>query len=217
MRWETIIGLYDNTFRPIEIFHREMHEMRAPGSREEDSIARALAASMSDTAFRPEPHYLLASNDEIYFGYSNAYEIKVYSPEGKPARAIRKDYKPVPVTAKDKERFEEYQRVEFLRFLPAQAEKVTEKALRLIQYPKFKPAYQGFALADDGWLFVIINSEGSERTVLDVFDGQGHYVSRTEAAIPSEGLRLKKGKAYAIATEDGYKSVKRFSYAVREN
>jgi hypothetical protein len=216
-RWETIVGLYDDKFQPLEVFHRENHEMKAPGGREEDSIAQSLAASMSDTAFKPAPHYLLAPNDEIFFGFSNAYEIKVYSPEGKLARMIRKDYDPAPVTARDKEQFENFQRAEFLRFLPAQIENAKKKALRLIRYPKYKPAYQDFTIADNGWVFVIVENRESGATVLDVFDADGHYIARTEAAIPAEMLRFKKGKAYAIATEDSYKSVKRFSYTVREN
>jgi len=216
-RWETIVGLYDDKFQPMEVFHRENHEMKAPGGREEDSIAQSLAASMSDMAFKPTPRYLLAPNDEIFFGFTNTYEVKVYSPEGKLARIIRKDYDPAHVTAKDKEQFENFQRAEFLRFLPAQAENAKKKALKLIRYPKYKPAYQDFTIADNGWLFVIVDSQGSEATVLDVFDAEGHYIARTEASIPSEMLRFKKGKAYAVATEDSYKSVKRFSYTVREN
>jgi hypothetical protein len=216
-RWTTIVGLYDDKFQPLEVFHRENHEMKAPGGRDEDAIAQSLASSMSDMAFQPSPHYLLAPNDEIFFGFTDAYEFKVYSPEGKLARMIRKDYDPAPVTAKDKEQFEKLQTAEFLRFMPAQFENAKKKALKLIRYPKFKPAYQDFTVGDNGWLFVIVNSEGNESTELDVFDAEGHYIARTEAPIPAEMLRFKKGKAYAIATEDSYKSVKRFSYTVREN
>jgi hypothetical protein len=201
-RWETVVGLYDNQFQPLETFHRENHEMKSPGGRGEDSLAQSLAASMSDTAFKPSPHYLLAPNDEIFFGFSDAYEIRVYSPQGKLARIIRKDYDPAPVTAQDKEQFENLQKAKFLRFLPPRAENAKKKALELIRYPKYKPAYQDFTVADNGWLFVIVDSQGNEATMLDVFDAQGHYIARTKAAIPSEMLRLKKGKAYAIVTED---------------
>lgn len=216
-RWTTIVGLYDDKFQPLEVFHRENHEMKAPGGRDEDAIAQSLASSMSDTAFKPSPHYVLAPNDEIYFGFPSAYEIKIHSPGGKLARIIRKDYDPAPVTEQDKEQFEKLQRAEFLRFLPAQLENAKKKALQLISYPKYKPAYQDFTVGDNGWLFVIVNSEGNESTVLDVFDAEGHYIARTGAPIPAEMLRFKKGKAYAIATEDSYKSVKRYTYTVREN
>lgn len=109
------------------------------------------------------------------------------------------------------------QKAEFLRFLPAQFENAKKKALKLVRYPKYMPAYLDFTIADNGWLFVIVTSQGNEATVLDVFDAEEHYIGRTEAAIPAETLRFKKGKAYAIATEDSYKSVKRFSYTIREN
>ena len=216
-RWDSVVGLYDDKFQPLEVFHRESHEIKTSGGQDEDSIAKSLAASMSDSAFKPAPHYLLAPDGEIFFGFSRTYEIKVYSLEGKPVRIVRKDYDPAPVTAQDKEQFEDIQRAEFLRFLPAKAENATKKALRLILYPKYKPAYQSFTVADDGWLFVIVENRGSETTVLDVFDAEGRYLARTEAPIPSEGLRFKNGKAYAIATKEGFKSVKRYTYTVPGN
>jgi hypothetical protein len=217
MQWEGVVGLYDDKFASLAVFHRDLHESRSPKSREEDDIAQFWAALMSDTAFKPSPHYALGPNDNIFFGFPDTYEIKVYSPAGALTKIFRRDYDPAPVTAKDKEEYEDFERVEFLRSLPAQFENAKKKALKLIRYPKFKPAYQDFAVADNGWLFVIVNSQGNEATVLDVFDAEGHYIAQTEAPIPSEMLRFKKGKAYAIATEDGYKSVKRFSYTVRED
>jgi hypothetical protein len=216
-RWETTVGLYDDKFQPLEVFHRENHEIKEAGGRGEDSVAQFWAAEMSEWAFRPMRHYFLAPNDEIYFGFSNAYEIKVYSPAGGLARIIRKGYDPLPINEKDKDQFEKMQQAEFLRFLPAQFENAKKKALKLIRYPKYKPAYLDFTVADNGWLFVIVDSGGNKAAVLDVFDAEGRYIARTEAAIPSEMLRFKKGKAYAIATEDSYKFVKRFNYTVRVN
>jgi len=216
-QWDIVVGLYDDNFKVITEFYRDFHESKSSRSRGEDGLAQFWAAIMSDIAFKPSPHYVLAPDDEIYFGFSSAYEIKIHSPEGKLARIIRKEYDPIPITEKDKELFENMQKAEFLRFFPAQFENVKKKALRLIRYPKYKAAYQDFTIADNGWLFVIVNSEGNESTVLDVFDAEGHYIARTEAAIPPEGLRFKKGKAYAIVTEDSYKSVKRYTYTVTEN
>jgi hypothetical protein len=216
-QWEVIVGLYDDKFKGITEFHRDLHESKSPKSRGEDDIAHFWAALLSDIAIQPTSSYLLAPNDEIFFGFSDVYEIKIYTPKGKLARIISKEYIPATVTKKDKERFENMQGAEFLRFLPAQFENAKKKALKLIRYPKYKPAYEGFTLADNGWLFVIVDSQGNGVTVLDVFDGAGHYIARTEAAIPAEMLRFKKGKAYAVATEDSYKSVKRFSYTVQEN
>jgi hypothetical protein len=216
-RWRTIVGLYDNKFQPLEVFHRENHEIKGAGGRGEDSVAQFWAAEMSEWAFRPVRHYFLAPNDEIYFGFSDAYEIRVYSPAGGLARIIRKGYDPFPITEKDKDQFEKMQQAEFLRFLPAQFENAKKKALKLIRYPKYKPAYLDFTVADNDWLFVMVSSQGNDATVLEVFDAQGHYIARTEAAIPAEMLRFKKGKAYAVATEDSYKLVKRFSYTIQEN
>jgi len=63
IRWETTVGLYDDKFQPIDVFHRKNHEIKTPGGRGEDSLAQSLAASMSEMAFKPAPCYLLAPND----------------------------------------------------------------------------------------------------------------------------------------------------------
>ena len=83
----------------------------------------------------------------------------------------------------------------------------------MIRYPKFKPAYKEFSFDDKGRLIVIVD-EAKGAAVLDVFDVSGRWIMRTGAEIPVEGLLFRNGKAYAVATIDDYRFVKRF--AVKE-
>jgi hypothetical protein len=68
---------------------------------------------------------------------------------------------------------------------------------------------------EDGGLAVIVEKAANGDTVFDLFDKDGRYVSHFQAAIPSEGLFFKNGKAYAVKTEDGYKFAKRYRIEVR--
>ena len=156
----------------------------------------------------------LANNDFIYSGYPDKYEINIYSPEGKLIRKITKDYEPVQVSKKDKENYEkalsEYPTV--TRF----PEELRKKVFQLIKYPKYKPAYLSFTLMENGWLAVIVDSIENEYTIFDIFDQEGRLMANFKTTVPVEGLFFKNDKAYAVAEEDGYKFVKRYSFELQE-
>ena len=99
--------------------------------------------------------------------------------------------------------------------------------IKLIKYPKYKPAYQSFtligsgmnqsfSLMENGWLALIADLIKDEYTLFDLFDEEGRYIAQFKTTIPGEGLFFKNGKAYAIATDEGYKFVKRFTIKFQE-
>lgn len=96
-------------------------------------------------------------------------------------------------------------------------EELRKHSIRLIRYPKNKPAYESFALMENGWLAVIVESIENEYTLFDIFDQEGKYIARFKAKIYAEGLFFKNGKAYAVASEDGYKFVKRYDFKIQAN
>jgi len=100
-------------------------------------------------------------------------------------------------------------------------EDIREKAFQNVKYPKYKPAYQGFTLMENGWLAVIVDSVEDEYTLLDLFDQEGKYIAHFKTPVPAEGLLagflfFKNGKAYSVVTEDDYKFVKRYSIEIQE-
>ncbi len=210
-KWEAVIGLYDPEFHLLTEFGRSAGGSKPLAGRDENALAQSWADSMTDMAFTSSASYALAPNGEIYYGDARSYEIKVFSPEGKPARIIRKDYDPVSITEADKVAYRENMKTEFLRFMPAQFEASKKKALQLIRFPKAKPAFKEFTVDDGGRLFVIADVQGSSAAILDVFDPNGRWIMHFRAEIPVEGLRIKKKKAYAVATEEGYRFIKRFT------
>ena len=210
-KWEDVVGLYDPGFHLLAEFGRFTGGSKPLAGRGEDAIARSWADSMTDIAFPPASFYALAPNGEIFYGDSRSYEIKVFSPEGKPARIIRKDYNPVPVTDIDEAVFREKMKTEFLRFFPARFEAAKKKALQWIRFPKVKPAYKEFIVDDSGRLFVIADEQGNSAAILDVFNPDGRWVMHFRADIPVEGLRIKNQKAYAVAIDEDYRFIKRFT------
>ena len=78
---------------------------------------------------------------------------------------------------------------------------------------------------ENGWLAVSVDSIENEYTLFDIFDQGGRYIAHfktTELTLPAEGIVseffffFKNGKAYAVATEDDYRFVKRYNFEIQE-
>lgn len=207
-------GLFDQDFSPIAVFQQTTWTPTPSSGRDSESYAKFLAESMSQGAFGPEVTLLLGLDNRIYVGYPESYEIRIYSPDGKPERMIRKDQPPQPVTEAHKKDYAARQEREFLFALADRVpESVRKKALSLIRYPKYLPAYQKFALLDNGWLAVVVDAIRDGQAKIDIFDENGVYVAEVMALIPVAGLIFRKDKAYAVfETEEGYKFIKRYAW-----
>jgi len=157
----------------------------------------------------------LAEDDSVCVGYPDTYEIRIFSPIGKLDKIIRREYDPIKITEKHIEDFLRYQEEEFFRYAPS-PDDVKEKAFELIEYPKFKPAYDTFVLMDNGWIAVVVDHIANEYTLIDLFDRHGTYIAQFAAKIPVANLLFKNGKAYALAVENDYRYVKRYGYEIQE-
>jgi len=219
----SILGLFDKKFKNLVEFYKDEIEMPLPTGRDVSSLGKFLANGLSIMAFRPQIIYTLANNDFIYFGYPDKYEINICSPEGKLIRKITRDYKPIQIDQKDKESFVKVAGESLSS--PIFADDIMEIALKKIKYRKYKPAYLGFALMENGWLAVVVDTRENEYMLFDIFNKEGKYIANyktTVPALPIGGLFsefqffFKNGKAYAVEEEDGYKFVKRYNFEIQE-
>ena len=138
----------------------------------------------------------------IYYGRSAAYEIKLYSPEGKHLRTIEKEYIPEKVTQEDID-----------EMLERIASVQTGTNLKdLLSFPEKFPPFQSIFLDDQERLYVRTFTKGKAKDEweVDVFDAEGKFIAQL---VTKSDLRLiKGGKAYGIEeTEDGFRVIKRYS------
>ena len=210
-----VIGLFDKKFQLLRELHKGTRQLKNPTGRGEDSHAQFLADLIGDDAFEPTPAFFLNEDDTIYFGFPEAYEIKVFLPDGELQKVIRRAYDPIKVGEKHIQGFIRYQEDEFFRF-SRYPEEIKKKAFELIDYPQFKPAYDKFALMENGWIAVIVDHIADEYTLIDLFDREGKYIAQFEAEIPIDNLLFENGKAYALAIENDYRYVKRYAYEIQE-
>ena len=218
-----LYGLFDEKFNLVAELFKDEIETPMPTGTNVSALADFLSNAFSIMAFRPLGRIVLADDDFIYFGYPEKYEINVYSPEGKLARKITRDFEPIPVSEKDKEGFIEYVKENFSA--PVFTEDIKDRGLKKIKFPKHKTAYQSFTLMENGWLAVINNFVLDEYTLFDIFDQEGKYIAHfkiTEITFAAEGFLgefqffFKNGKAYAVITEEEYKFVKKYNIELQE-
>lgn len=210
----SVFGLFDGQSKICAEFQRTIFNPKEPSGSGEERMVNLVAALLSDSAFKPEACYLKAPDDFIWFGFPETYEIRIYAPDGRLDRTIRREYDPRPVTGKDKERFLK-EDAELLLNRP-RLRALKNKIYDRVQFPKFKCAYSSFVLMENGGLAVIIEKADNGDTVFDLFNKDGRYISHFQAPVPSEGLFFNNGKAYAIKTEDGYKFVKRYRFEIKQ-
>ena len=209
-KWDYFYGLFDDSFKLIAEFLRLPQETNAQ-YKNPDSLVHVLADSLSREAFAPYVSYILGKNDSIYFGYPKNYEIRVYSSDGTLEKIIQRDFRPVEISEKHKEYFVENLSEQFLAKIPAQEE---EKVFELIKYPKYKPAYEQFTLMENGWIFVVVESVREGLKLVDIFNDDGEFLAQFETDISTDRLSFNNGKAYAVATIDDYKFIKRYNFEI---
>ena len=219
MKMNYVYGLFDSAFNLTAELHKYESGFPSPAGTDESALVKSLASALSTSAFAPQAGYTLANNDFIYLGYSEKFEIKIYSPDGKLVKKITRDYDPIPVSKKDKERYA--QRSLDQMTSPIFTEDIKKKVIPLIKYPKYKPAYLRFNLLENGWLLVLVDFTEDEHYLLDIFDQEGKYIAQFKTQVPAEGmlagfLSFKNGKAYAVANKDDYMFVKRYSIEIQE-
>ena len=210
-----VFGLYDKQFNlKAEIF-RDFYESKRRSGRSAKSRVQFTADILSESVYQPSMHFILDSHDFIYFGYPEKYEIKKYSPEGKLVKIIKKEHDPIKLNKKHKESYFDEQEEEFFRFISI-TDDIKKQVKQLIRFPKYLPAYQSFTLMENGWLFVIVEAVRNEYTLVDIFDEECRYIGQFKTTIPSNELLFKNKKAYALATEEGFKLVKRYNFEIQE-
>ena len=209
--YSTSYGLFDKDLNlVVEIYSRTTERKRDTTSR-----AHYLADIYSSDAYDPQLTYFMDENEFIYLGYPEKYEIKILSPEGMLLKIVQREYDPIKIGKKHKEKFIRFVEDEYMRFSPVD-ESLKKEIFQLIEYPKYLPAYETFALMENGWIFAVVDSSEKDAKLIDIFDKDGRYIAQFTASVPTEGLIFKNGKAYALAIEDDYRFVKRYRYEIQE-
>jgi hypothetical protein len=166
------------------------------------------------TIFEPIMSFEVGPDDRLVYGCpTEGYEIRVFSPQGRPERRILKDWDPQPVTAWEQE-----------AVLNALRKRYPTGRVQ-VEFPKFHPPYRVVRCDDMGRIIVHSYSEfavdPSQKTDsrFDIFDQEGRYLASFSypfKALIEKPMLWRGGKFYTVEEdEQGYLSIVR--YAVEFN
>lgn len=135
--------------------------------------------------------FCLDSRGNLLYGLSSAYEIKCFNPEGKLFRIVRKEYRPRPITEKDRQ--------EILSQLP---ETAGINLKEMLAFPDYFPPFGALLIDEADRLYVRTFEKGQvpHWYTWDVFDPQGKLIARVE--MPENTLLIKGGKLCAVEKDE---------------
>lgn len=140
--------------------------------------------------------YFHVIDDHFVWGYASDYVLHIVDPDGNEVRRIIRDYDPIGLTKKDKERITK----EFAN-LPS---------IIKLKFPDDYPAFDWFYPSVNGGIVVRTNEKtADESNYFDFFDSEGRYIAK----IPFKFLprAWKNDKVYfAEEDEKGYQLIKRY-------
>jgi len=151
--------------------------------------------------FTPSINFVLTQDDKIIWAASNKFEFNILDSNTKVMKKIYKEYNPVEITEKYKERVEERYR--------RSGRKVK------IHFPKNFPAFSEMNIDDEGRLIVQTYERVKEKEqfyYFDVLDSVGKYIAKVPIKV--RGARQfiwKNDKLYTVEVdEEGYPMAKRY-------
>jgi hypothetical protein len=211
----TITGLFNEKSELLVPFHRREKQPDLPWPSQDDVNARAkrLAEVCSRAAFRNTTVIALNKKEDIYFAFTDKYEIKIYSSEAKLKKVIRTELPLLPVEKKDRQDFLNILLPREISTWESLGKQFQNKIKSLIRFPKKKPAFLSIIPMDNDYLMIIRDRWFNQNSLVNIFDPQGRLIIEKRLPFSIKNGLCKGNKLYSIhEDEEGYISLKRYKY-----
>jgi len=120
--------------------------------------------------YSPRLVWTVASDGTIWSGVSGEYRLYQRSLGGDTLRIVEREYDPIPVTSEERETALE---AEFYERMREQGAEIDPGRI-----PEHHPAWNGFSVDPEGYLWVVPEVADSTTTAIDVFEPSGRYLGR---------------------------------------
>ncbi|MFO7979781.1 MAG: 6-bladed beta-propeller [Candidatus Aminicenantes bacterium] len=176
------LSRFDSDFRKLDVI---------------DSFEREKIPLLDSLA--PKIHWCLNKKDDIIWGFSDRYEIKIQNAQGQLTTRILRNYDPIPV---DEQKYAEQIKIKFGGRAPGP--QFQQKL------PKFHPAFHSLLSDDKGRIYIgVFDKEEDSQRTYDILDAEGRYLAKTN--LPVTPFLFKKGKLYSLKQDsDGYLMINRY-------
>jgi hypothetical protein len=178
---------YDKELNPVFNLAKVEFPIPIPGSGNKMNIMDVLII------------YRFDNKGNIVFARNQDYEIKIFNPEGKHIRTIKKEFKPIKITEEDIN--------EMLERIPSNAGGVN--AREMIEFPKNFPPFQNLVLDEQDKLYArtYVKGKNKDEYVVDIFDAKGLLIS--QLVTKADFRLIKNNKIYSVEENaDGYRILK---------
>ncbi len=213
-----ITGLYNANTELLFTFHeQELEPYKQWPSRDSvDARIKRLAEVWSKIAFRPVTVVALDRNENIYFAFTDRFEIEIYSEEAELKRKIRTELPFLPAEKKDRNSFLDYYLPRDISTWNTMSKQMQNKIKSLIQFPNKKPAFVDILPMDNDFVMVVRDGKYGQDSLIDIFDSSGRFIIEKNLNFHvKEGL-CRRDKLYTqYEDEEGNKFVKRYKYTFK--
>ncbi len=208
------IGIFDEGCGLVKALHRVERKPDQPWPRgDQDARAKRLAEVMSRVAFRPRNVLALDSGEDIYFAFTEKYEIKIFQPDGQMKSIIRTELPFFPVKEQDRRIFLNVRIPEDISTWGTMDDPMRNRIKDMIVFPEKKPAFLSLIPMDSGYLMVVRDGYYGQNALIDIFDPSGRFIIEKRLSFSLEDGICRGQRLYTIDTdEDGSKYVKCYTY-----
>jgi hypothetical protein len=185
----------DRPGKQIRVFDSVLHQQAAfpffPDEPRDPQVIKPFAGSFC---------WALTAEDDLAVSYEGAYEIDIFSLDGRLHRRIRKEFDPVKITQDEIDAIQKRLRG------------------RKADIPAAHAPLQGLWADDEGHLYVKTyeRTEGGRSLYYDVFDRDGRCLAKLLISLTIRPQVWKGGKMYSLEEDaEGFQRVKRYRLAWR--
>jgi len=212
-----ITGLFDEKSELLASLHEREREPYKPWPSQDDVSARArrIAEAFSSIVFRPSVVLAVDLKENLYFAFTDKYEIKAYSSDGQLKKTLRTELPMLLVEKKDRDGYKNYWLPRDISTWSSMSKQFQNKIKSLIKFPDKKPAFLNIIPMDNNYLMVVRDRSFAQDSLIDIFDPSGRFIIEKKLNFNTNSGLCIGGKLYTIhEDEDGNQYVKRFSYTL---
>jgi hypothetical protein len=210
-----VFGLFDAKSTLIKSLHQieRKPDPPWPGGNDPDARAKRFGRTFSKVAFRHESVLALDDQEDIYFGYTDRYEIKIFDNDNELEKIIRTELPFLPVEKEDRQAFLEYHLPRDITTWSTMNKALQNKIKRLITFPDKKPAFLDLIPMENDYLMVVRDGNYHQNALIDIFDSTGRFIIEKKLSFPIKNGICGGDRLYTIhEDEDGHQFVRCYVY-----
>ena len=157
-------------------------------------------------AFLAQDQWTVTRDGRVAVVRAAPYHVEWIGADGGRQAGPTVSYQPVRITQRDKEEWADRQTSgQMIMRTPqgARTMRPSRPNLDEVDFPEFKPAFEGATIAPNGEVWVLVSRPASaDRRAYDVFDAQGRRVRQVELAAGRRLVGFGNGTLYAVRVDE---------------